>query len=91
MDKLLLSLKRKLKKRGKIWFRCIPFISITSKPLEVRMGKGKGNHSFWVYPLKKGQIFLEISIKKNVIIFEDIIRILKARLPFKFIITKKRK
>lgn len=91
LDKLSLSLRRKLKRQGKIWFRCIPFISVTSKPLEVRMGKGKGNHSYWVYPLKKGQIFLEIIIKKNIILFEKIVRVLQKKLPFKFIVIKKRK
>lgn len=55
------------------------------------MGKGKGNHVYWVYPLRKGQVFIEIKLSKNFILYKNIIRILKMKLPFKFIIIKKKK
>lgn len=51
---------RKFKRMGQIWIRVFPDISITSKPAEVRMGKGKGSPSFWVCRVKKGQILFEI-------------------------------
>jgi len=57
IEKLNLFLKRKIKKKGKIIFRCIPYIADSKKPLEVRMGKGKGPNTHWIYPIKKGQIF----------------------------------
>jgi hypothetical protein len=55
------------------------------------MGKGKGNHLFWVYPLKKGQIFLEIKFFFfNKILYKSINKILKTKLPFNFLIIKKK-
>jgi large subunit ribosomal protein L16 len=46
---------------GKVWIRIFPHLSITSKPAEVRMGKGKGNIKTWVAHVKRGQILFEIS------------------------------
>ena len=51
---------RKFKRMGQIWIRVFPDISITSKPAEVRMGKGKGSPSFWICRVKKGQILFEM-------------------------------
>ena len=45
---------------GQIWIRAFPDISVSSKPAEVRMGKGKGAPSFWVCRVKKGQILFEM-------------------------------
>ena len=59
----------RLAKRGaKVWFRCFPNHPVTSKPSEVRMGKGKGSVSFWAYNTYKGSSLFEISggsLKKN--------------------------
>lgn len=52
---------KKMKKLGFLWIRIFPDIPITSKPTEVRMGKGKGAVSFWVSKVKKGQILFEVS------------------------------
>ena len=49
------------KTNRKVWIRVFPFLSITKKPSAVRMGKGKGKHSFWACPVKKGQILFEIN------------------------------
>lgn len=51
---------RKFKRLGQIWIRVFPDCSITSKPAEVRMGKGKGSPSFWVCRVKKGQLLFEM-------------------------------
>ena len=51
---------RKFKRIGKIWIRVFPDIPVTLKPLEVRMGKGKGNVSFWISRIKAGQILFEM-------------------------------
>ena len=56
------SIKRILKKRGLVFLRVFTYHSITKKPLASRMGKGKGNHSIWVAPIKKGQIVCEVII-----------------------------
>lgn len=52
---------RKMRRLGFLWIRVFPNIPITSKPIESRMGKGKGSVSFWVAKIKKGQILYEIS------------------------------
>lgn len=52
---------RHMKRLGKMWIRVFPDKPITKKPLEVRMGKGKGNLEGWVAMVKPGNIVLEIS------------------------------
>jgi large subunit ribosomal protein L16 len=51
---------RKFKRTGQIWIRIFPDISVTSKPAEVRMGKGKGSPTFWMCRVKRGQILFEM-------------------------------
>ncbi|KAL7586830.1 hypothetical protein Lser_V15G39018 [Lactuca serriola] len=47
-------------KGGKVWVRIFPYKSVTSKPAEVRMGRGKGSISHWVAPVQRGQIIYEM-------------------------------
>lgn len=54
------ALSRAIKRQGKIWIRIFPDKPITKKPLEVRMGKGKGNVEFWVALIKPGKIIYEM-------------------------------
>ena len=51
---------RKLKRQGQIWIRVFPDISVSEKPAEVRMGKGKGSPYFWICRIQKGQILFEL-------------------------------
>ena len=51
---------RKLKRTGKLWIRIFPNIPVTKKPVEVRMGKGKGAVDHWVAVVKPGAIICEI-------------------------------
>jgi large subunit ribosomal protein L16 len=53
-------LTRKFKRTGQIWVRIFPDISVSSKPAEVRMGKGKGSPEYWVCRIQKGQILFEM-------------------------------
>nr|YP_009476702.1 ribosomal protein L16 [Proteomonas sulcata]AVM81195.1 ribosomal protein L16 [Proteomonas sulcata] len=53
------TMVKKSKKSGKIWLRIFPDLAITSKPAEVRMGKGKGAFDFWCCPIKAGRIIFE--------------------------------
>jgi len=53
-------LSKRIKKIGKLWIRVFPFVPVSEKPLEVRMGKGKGYVEYWVAPIKAGQIIFEI-------------------------------
>ncbi|MDD5728168.1 MAG: 50S ribosomal protein L16 [Victivallales bacterium] len=55
------AINRHLKRRGKVWIRMFPYKPVTKKPLEVRMGKGKGNVEGWVAPVKPGRVLFEIS------------------------------
>ena len=52
---------RKMHRLGFLWIRIFPNIPVTSKPIESRMGKGKGSVSYWIAKIKKGQILYEIS------------------------------
>jgi len=54
------SISRYIRRGGKIWIRVFPDKPITKKPLEVRMGKGKGNVEYWVAPIKPGRILYEL-------------------------------
>lgn len=54
------ALRRSLQRRGKLWLRVFPDIPVTAKPLEVRMGKGKGNVRYWIARISAGQIIYEI-------------------------------
>lgn len=55
-----IAITRHVKRGGKIWIRVFPDKPITKKPLEVRMGKGKGSVEYWVAQIKPGRIIYEI-------------------------------
>ena len=54
------AISRHIKRGGKIWIRVFPDKPITQKPLEVRMGKGKGNVEYWVALIQPGKILYEM-------------------------------
>src|SRR6056297_2853977 len=54
------AMTRHIKRGGKIWIRIFPDKPITKKPVEVRMGKGKGNVEYWVAPVQPGRVIYEI-------------------------------
>jgi large subunit ribosomal protein L16 len=54
------AINRKLNRKGKIWIRIYPNYPITRKPVEVRMGKGKGQVSYWGAKISGGTILFEI-------------------------------
>jgi large subunit ribosomal protein L16 len=53
------ALTRAMKREGNVWIRVFPDKPITRKPLEVRMGKGKGNPEFWAAVVEPGRILFE--------------------------------
>lgn len=55
------AIVRKMKRKGKIWINIFPNMPITFKPIETRMGKGKGSFSHWAIKVKGGSILFEIS------------------------------
>ena len=54
------AITRHVKRGGKIWIRIFPDVPITKKPLEVRMGSGKGNVEYWVAKIQPGRVLYEI-------------------------------
>ena len=55
-----IAINRYMKREGKVWIRIFPDKPITSKPAEVRMGKGKGAPSHWVAPVRPGRVLFEV-------------------------------
>ncbi len=55
-----IAFTRFMKREGKVWIRIFPDKPITKKPLEVRMGKGKGNPEGWEAPIEAGRIIFEV-------------------------------
>jgi len=54
------AITRHVKRGGKLWIRVFPDKPISKKPVEVRMGKGKGNVEYWVAPVQPGRMIYEI-------------------------------
>src|SRR4026209_1227914 len=54
------ALTRHMKRAGQVWIRVYPDVPVTKKPLEVRMGSGKGSPEYWVARIKPGRIIFEI-------------------------------
>ncbi len=76
------ALSRTMRRTGKIWIRVFPDKPLTSKPVGVRMGKGKGSVEEWVMNIQPGRIIFEITGVDN----DTALRALKlaaAKLPFK--------
>ena len=55
-----IAINRYMKREGQVWIRIFPDKPITSKPAEVRMGKGKGAPSHWVAPVRPGRSMFEV-------------------------------
>jgi large subunit ribosomal protein L16 len=54
------AITRQMKRQGRVWIRIFPDLPVTSKPTEVRMGKGKGSVDYWAARVKPGRIMFEI-------------------------------
>ncbi|CAK0778255.1 50S ribosomal subunit protein L16 [Gammaproteobacteria bacterium] len=54
------AISRKIRRGGQMWIRVFPDKPITKKPLEVRMGKGKGNVEYWAAPVQPGFVLYEL-------------------------------
>src|SRR3989344_3691898 len=61
------ALTRNMKRKGKVWIRIFPQQSVSKKPLETRMGKGKGSPEFWVAVVRPGNVLFELDgIPENI-------------------------
>jgi large subunit ribosomal protein L16 len=56
-----MAIQRHVKRSGKLWIRIFPARPVTKKPLEVRMGGGKGSPEEWVCPVKPGRVLYELA------------------------------
>jgi large subunit ribosomal protein L16 len=56
-----MAIQRHCKRAGKLWIRIFPDKPVTKKPLEVRMGGGKGSPEEWVAPVKPGRVLYELA------------------------------
>ena len=54
------AITREMKRAGRVWIRVFPDLPVSKKPVEVRMGKGKGSVEFWAARVKPGRILFEI-------------------------------
>ncbi|MFU8897053.1 MAG: 50S ribosomal protein L16 [Gammaproteobacteria bacterium] len=75
------AMTRYVKRGGKIWIRVFPDKPITKKPLEVRMGKGKGAVEYWVAQIKPGKVLYEMEgVTEEVA--REAFRLAASKLPF---------
>ena len=83
-----IAISRKTKRGGKIWIKIFPDKSLTKKPAEVRMGKGKGSPDKWVAVIKPGRVLFEIKGVEHTLA-KEALRLAMYKLPVKTkIITK---
>lgn len=76
------AINRAMKRKGKIWIRIFPDKSITKKPLEVRMGKGKGAVEGWVAVVRPGNVLFEMDgVSES--IAREAMRLASAKLPIR--------
>ena len=76
------AINRYIKRGGKVWIRIFPDKPITKKPIEVRMGKGKGNVEYWVSLVQPGRVLFEIEGVSEEIAREAF-RLASAKLPIR--------
>lgn len=76
------ALSRKMKRDGKVWIRIFPDKPVSKKPLETRMGKGKGAPEFWVAVIKPGRVLFEVGgVSREVA--ADALQVCGYKLPIK--------
>jgi large subunit ribosomal protein L16 len=76
------ALTRHMKRSGRVWIRVFPDVPVSKKPLEVRMGSGKGTPELWVCRVKPGRIIFEVD-GVSVEIAKQSLALAAAKLPIK--------
>lgn len=84
------AINRYIKRGGKLWIRLFPYKPVTAKPIEVRMGKGKGDPEFWVDVVKKGRIIYELE-GVNETVAKEAIRLAQAKFSIRTRFIKREK
>jgi large subunit ribosomal protein L16 len=76
------ALTRHMKRAGRVWIRIYPDVPVSKKPLEVRMGSGKGAPEFWVARVKPGRILFEVD-GINETLAREALDLAAAKLPIR--------
>ena len=76
------ALTRHMKRQGRVWIRIFPDVPVTAKPIEVRMGKGKGSPEYYACRVKPGRILFEVDGVSEQIAKEALYKA-SAKLPIK--------
>ena len=76
------ALTRHMKRAGRVWIRIFPDVPVSKKPIEVRMGKGKGTPEIWVCRVKPGRILFEVD-GVSVQVANEALALAAAKLPIK--------
>ena len=76
------AMTRHMKRAGRVWIRIFPDVPVSKKPIEVRMGKGKGTPELWVCRIKPGRIMFEID-GVPVEVAREALGLAAAKLPIK--------
>jgi len=84
-----IAITRFMKREGQVWIRIFPDRPVTSKPAEVRMGKGKGAPEYWMAPVKAGRILFEAE-GVPLEVAKEALRLAAQKLPIvtKFIVRR---
>jgi large subunit ribosomal protein L16 len=76
------ALTRHMKRAGRVWIRVYPDVPVSKKPIEVRMGKGKGTPELWVVRVKPGRILFEVD-GIPIALAKEALALAAAKLPIK--------
>ncbi|MCB4379840.1 50S ribosomal protein L16 [Synechococcus sp. MU1644] len=82
------AMTRHMKRQGRVWIRIFPDVPVTAKPIEVRMGKGKGSVDRWVARVQPGRILFEIDGVPDEVALEAL-RLGAAKLPIRTKIVRR--
>ncbi len=83
-----IAMTRQIKRGGNVWIKIFPDKSLTRKPAEVRMGKGKGSPDKWVAVIKPGRVLFEIS-HEDAALSKSALKLAMYKLPVKTRIIKR--
>ena len=76
------AITRQMKRQGRVWIRVFPDVPVSKKPIEVRMGKGKGAPEFWVCRVKPGRVLFEVD-GVTAQVAREALELAAAKLPIK--------
>ena len=76
------AITRHIKRQGRLWIRMFPDVPVSTKPLEVRMGSGKGSPEYYICRVKPGKIMFELDVVPRQVA-EEAFDLASAKLPIK--------